>query len=79
MLPFDNMSNDPDQEYFVDGITEDLITALSLIPDLKLIAAELAARYVLEGSVRKAGNRVRITAQLVDAVAGAHVWADPIF
>ena len=94
VLPFDNMSNDPEQEYFVDGITEDLITALSLIRDLKviarnstfaykgqakdikLIAAELDARYVLEGSVRKAGNRVRITAQLVDAANGQHMWAE---
>ena len=94
VLPFENMSNDPEQEYFVDGITEDLITALSLIRDLKviarnstfaykgkakdvkLIAAELDARYVLEGSVRKAGNRVRITAQLIDADNGQHMWAE---
>ena len=94
VLPFDNISNDPEQEYFVDGITEDLITALSLIPDLKviarnstfaykgqakdikLVAAELDARYVLEGSVRKAGNRVRITAQLIDASSGHHLWAE---
>jgi adenylate cyclase len=94
VLPFDNMSNDPEQEYFVDGITEDIITALSLIPDLKviarnstfaykgqardikLIAAELDARYVLEGSVRKAGNQVRITGQLIDATNGQHLWAE---
>ncbi|MCZ6861159.1 MAG: adenylate/guanylate cyclase domain-containing protein [Alphaproteobacteria bacterium] len=94
VLPFDNMSNDPEQEYFVDGITEDLITALSLIRDLKviarnstfaykgkakdikLIARELDARYVLEGSVRKASNRVRITGQLVDAANGQHMWAE---
>ncbi|MCZ6862120.1 MAG: adenylate cyclase, partial [Alphaproteobacteria bacterium] len=86
--------NDPEQEYFVDGIAEDLITALSLIPDLKviarnstfaykgqakdikLIAADLDARYILEGSVRKAGNRVRITGQLVDAANGQHMWAE---
>ncbi len=94
VLPFVNVSNDPEQEYFVDGITEDLITALSLIRDLKviarnstfaykgeakdikLIAAELDARYVLEGSVRKAGNRVRITGQLIDAANGQHMWAE---
>ncbi len=94
VLPFDNMSNDPEQEYFVDGITEDLITALSLIRDLKviarnstfaykgqakdvkLVAAELDARYILEGSVRKSANRVRITAQLIDAQNGHHMWAE---
>ncbi len=94
VLPFDNMSSDLEQEYFVDGITEDLITALSLIRDLKviarnstfaykgqakdikLVAAELDARYVLEGSVRKVGNRVRITAQLIDAANGQNMWAE---
>ena len=94
VLPFDNMSNDAEQDYFVDGITEDLITALSLLRDLKviarnstfaykgqakdvkLVASELDARYVLEGSVRKAGNRIRITAQLIDAATGQHMWAE---
>ena len=94
VLPFDNMSRDEDQEFFVDGIAEDLITALSLwrlFPviarnssftykgqkiDVKQIGSELGARYVLEGSVRKAGNRLRITAQLIDAESGAHVWAE---
>ncbi|MCW5745129.1 MAG: adenylate cyclase [Alphaproteobacteria bacterium] len=94
VLPFDNMSNDPEQDYFVDGITEDLITTLSLFKELKviarnstfaykgkardvrLIAAELDARYVIEGSARKAGNRVRITAQLIDAQSGQHLWAE---
>ena len=94
VLPFDNMSADPAQEYFADGLAEDLITALSGIRelkviarnssfayrgkarDVKLIAAELDARYVLEGSVRKAGPRVRVTAQLIDATGGQHIWAE---
>jgi adenylate cyclase len=94
VLPFLNMSHDPEQEYFSDGITEDLITDLSKISGLFVIARnsvftykgkavrvddvgrELGVRYVLEGSVRKAGERVRITAQLVDASSGYHVWAD---
>jgi adenylate cyclase len=94
VLPFDNMSGDPEQEYFSDGITEEIITALSKIPKMFVIARnstftykgkpvkvqqvgdELGVRYVLEGSVRKAGNRVRITAQLVDAVTGHHLWAE---
>ena len=94
VLPFQNMSGDADQEYFADGITEDLITALSHIRwlfviarnssfiykgralDVKQVARELGVRYVLEGSVRKLGNRVRITAQLVDALSGAHHWAE---
>ena len=93
VLPFTNMSNDPEQEYFSDGITEDLITDLSQISGLFVIARnsvftykgqavkieqvqrELGVRYVLEGSIRKAGNRVRITAQLVEAATGGHVWA----
>jgi adenylate cyclase len=93
VLPFVNMSGDPEQEYFADGIAEDLITALSKIRwffviarnstftykgqavDVTRVAEELGVRYVLEGSVRKAGNRVRITAQLIDATTGAHVWA----
>jgi len=94
VLPFDNMSGDPEQEYFSDGITEDIITTLSKVPslfvvarnstfvykgqaiDIKQVGRELGVRYVLEGSVRKAGNRVRITAQLIDASSGIHAWAD---
>jgi TolB-like protein/Flp pilus assembly protein TadD len=94
VLPFDNMSNDPEQEYFSDGIAEDLITALSRFRwffviarnssftykgkavDVKQVAAELGVEYVIEGSVRKAGNRVRITAQLIDAATGRHIWAE---
>jgi TolB-like protein/Tfp pilus assembly protein PilF len=94
VLPFHNMSNDPDQDYFADGIVEDIITGLSRIKwflviarnssftfkgkaiDVKQIGRELGVRYVLEGSVRKAGNRVRITAQLVETETGAHLWAE---
>jgi len=94
VLPFVNMSGDPEQEYFSDGITEDLITDLSKISGLFVIARnstfmykgkpvkvdqvgqELGVRYVLEGSVRKVGDRVRITAQLVDASTGGHLWAE---
>jgi adenylate cyclase len=94
ILPFTNMSGDPEQEYFSDGITEDLITTLSRIRwlfviarnstftykgkpvDVKQVGRELGVRYVLEGSVRKGGNRVRITAQLIDATTGAHLWAE---
>jgi adenylate cyclase len=94
VLPFANMSGDPEQEYFADGMVEEIITALSRIRwlfviarnstftykgravDLKQIGRELGVRYVLEGSVRKGGNRVRITAQLIDATNGAHLWAD---
>ena len=94
VMPFDNMSNDPDQAYFGDGISEDLITDLSKISNLLVIsrlssftykgknikvqqiAEELGVRYVLEGSVRKAENRVRINAQLIDASSGHHLWAD---
>ncbi len=94
VLPFDNMSGDPEQEYFSDGITEDIITALSKFRwffviarnssftyrgkavDVKQVARELGVRYVLEGSVRKAGSRVRISAQLIDAATGNHVWAE---
>jgi len=93
VLPFTNMSGDPEQEYLSDGITEDIITALSRLRwflviarnstfvykgqsvDVKKIGRELGVRYVLEGSIRKSGNRVRITAQLVDAITGAHYWA----
>jgi len=94
VLPFVNMSGDPEQEYFADGISEDIITGLSKLRwffviarnssfaykgkavDVKRAARELGVRYVLEGSVRKGGNRVRITAQLIDATTGNHVWAD---
>ena len=94
VLPFVNMSDDPDQEYFCDGITEDLITDLSKISELfviarnstftykgkpvkiKQVAEELGVRYVLEGSVRKADQKVRTTAQLIDATTGHHLWAD---
>jgi TolB-like protein len=94
VLPFANMSGDPEQEYFVDGMVEEIITALSRIRwlfvlarnssftykgqavDVKQVGRELGVRYVLEGSVRKAGGRVRITGQLIDATSGAHLWAD---
>ena len=94
VLPFANMSGDPEQEYFSDGITEDVITDLSRVSGLFVVARnsvftykgkavkvqqiseDLGVRYVLEGSVRKAGNRVRITAQLVDGTTGGHLWAE---
>jgi adenylate cyclase len=94
VLPFVNVSEDPKQEYFSDGLTEEIITALSKVPKLFIIARnstfsykgksvkvnqvaeELGVRYVLEGSVRKAGDRVRITAQLIDALSGHHLWAE---
>jgi len=94
VLPFANMSGDPEQEYFVDGMVEEIITALSRIRwlfvvarnssftykgqaiDVKQVGRELGVRYVLEGSVRKGGDRVRITGQLIDAVTGTHLWAD---
>ncbi len=94
VLPFENMSGDPEQEYFSDGLTEDIITALSKTPKLFVIARnstftykgkpvkvqqvgrELGVKYVLEGSVRKSGDKVRITAQLVDAQTGHHLWAE---
>ena len=94
VLPFANMSGDPEQEFFADGIAEDIITGLSKLRwffviarnssftykgkavDVKRAARELGVRYILEGSVRKGGNRVRITAQLVDATTGNHIWAD---
>ncbi len=94
ILPFNNMSGDPEQDYFADGICEDLITALSKIRwffviarnssftykgqavEVTQVARELGVRYIIEGSVRKAGNRVRITAQLIDATSGRHVWAE---
>jgi TolB-like protein len=94
VLPFDNMSNDPEQDYFADGLTEDIITELSRFAglfviarntaftykgekiDVPKVAAELGVHFVVEGSVRKAGERLRITAQLIDGVTGNHVWAD---
>src|SRR5437762_13971254 len=94
VLPFQNMSCDPEQEYFADGIVEDIITALSRFKslfviarnssftfkgravDIKEVGRMLGVRYVLEGSVRKASGKVRITGQLIDAVTGAHIWAD---
>jgi adenylate cyclase len=94
VLPFQNLSGDPEQEYFADGMVEEITTAISRLPwlfviarnsaftykgkavDVKQVAQELGVRYVLEGSVRKAGNRVRITGQLIDTTTGAHIWAD---
>jgi TolB-like protein/class 3 adenylate cyclase len=94
VLPFQNMSGDPEQEYFADGIVEEIITGLSRIPsfhviarnssfafkgkspDVRQVGKELGVRYILEGSVRKAAARVRITGQLIDALTGAHLWAD---
>ena len=94
VMSFDNLSSDPEQEYFADGMVEEIITALSRIRwlfviarnssfsykgqsvDVRRVGRDLGVRYVLEGSVRKGGNRVRITAQLVDAATGAHLWAD---
>jgi TolB-like protein/class 3 adenylate cyclase len=93
-LPFQNMSGDPEQEYFADGIVEEITTAIARLPwlfviarnssftykgkavDVKQVARELGVRYVLEGSVRKDGNRIRITGQLIDTASGAHIWAD---
>ncbi len=94
VLPFQNMSGDPEQEYFADGVVEDIITSLSRIRwffviarnssftykeksvDVRRVGRELGVRYILEGGVRKAGNRVRITTQLVEAATGRHLWAD---
>ncbi|MFC6584611.1 adenylate/guanylate cyclase domain-containing protein [Sulfitobacter aestuariivivens] len=94
VLPFDNMSTDPEYAFLADGISEDLITALSKVRwffviarnstftykgqavDIKRVGRELGVRYVMEGSVRKAGNRVRVTAQLIEAATGHHVWAE---
>src|SRR6185503_10237778 len=94
VLPFQNMSGDPEQEYFADGMVEDIITALSRFKslfviarnssftfkgqavDIKEVGRRLGVRYVLEGSVRKASGKVRITGQLIDAVTGAHIWGD---
>jgi adenylate cyclase len=94
VLPFNNMSGDPEQEYFTDGVTEDIITELSRFKslfviarnssftyrgksvDVRVVAKELGVRYVLEGSIRKASNRIRVTAQLIDSLSGAHIWAE---
>jgi adenylate cyclase len=94
VLPFNNMSGDPEQEYFADGVVEDIITALSRFrslfviarnssfsykgksPDIRQVAKELGVRYVLEGSIRRAGNRIRVTGQLIDASTGNHIWAE---
>jgi len=94
VLPFQNLGGDPEQEYFADGVVEEIITALSRFRHLFVIARnssftykgrtvnvkqvgrELGVRYVLEGSVRKAGSRVRLTGQLIDTATGAHLWAD---
>ena len=94
VLPFANLSGDPEQEYFADGMVDDILTALSRVRwlfviarqssftykgravDVKQIGRELGVRYVVEGSVRKSGNRVRIAAQLIEAETGAHIWAD---
>jgi len=94
VLPFDNMSKDPEQDYFCDGITEDIITALAKVPGLFVIARnstftykgkpvkiqqvaeDLGVRYVLEGSIRKSEDKVRVTAQLIDAITGKHLWAE---
>ncbi|MCG7522505.1 adenylate/guanylate cyclase domain-containing protein [Ruegeria sp. Ofav3-42] len=94
VLAFDNLSSDAEQDYFAEGITEDIITSLSRVPwifvvarnssfsykglsvDVRRIGCELGVRYVLEGSVRRAGNRLRVTGQLIDAETGSHVWAD---
>jgi adenylate cyclase len=94
VLPFQNMSGDPEQEYFVDGLVEDIITALSNFkslfviarnstfsykgksPDIRQVGRELGVRYVLEGSVRKSANRVRLAAQLIDTLTGNHIWAE---
>jgi adenylate cyclase len=94
VLPFDNMSGDPEQEFFADGLAEDILTMLSKVsalfviarnstfaykgqvPDVRRVGEELGVRYVLEGSVRKGGERLRITAQLIDTADGSHVWAE---
>ena len=94
VLPFTNMSGDPEQEYFTDGVTEDIITELSRFHslfviarnssftykgkavDVRTVAKQLGVRYVLEGSIRRAANRIRVTAQLIDAITGNHIWAE---
>ena len=94
VLPFANLSGDPEQEFFADGITEDILTELSRFRELfvisrtsafkykgkvlniQVVARELGVQYVVEGSVRKAGNRVRVTVQLIDAETDRHLWAE---
>ena len=94
VLPFENMTGDPDQEYFAEGMVEEIITALSRVRwlfviarnssftyqgrgvDVKRVGRELGVRYVLEGSVRKAGGRMRVTVQLIEAETGVHIWAE---
>ena len=94
VLPFQNMSGDPEQEYFTEGVTEDIITELSRFhslfviarnssfsykgksPDIRQVGRELGVRYVLEGSIRKSSNRIRVTGQLIDTVTGSHIWAE---
>jgi TolB-like protein len=94
VLPFQNMSGDPEQEYFTDGVTEDIITELSRFhslfviarnssfsykdksPDIQQVGRELGVRYVLEGSIRKASNRIRVTGQLIDSLSSSHIWAE---
>lgn len=94
VLPFQNLSGDPEQEYFTDGVTEDIITELSRFhslfviarnssffykgkfPDIRQVGRELGVRYVLEGSIRKASNRIRVTGQLIDTLSGNHIWAE---
>src|SRR5208337_1906731 len=94
VLPFQNISGDPEQEYFVDGMVEDIVTGLSRIKwlfviarnssfvykgkavDIRQVGRELGVRYVLEGGVRKAGNRLRVSTQLIEAETGAHLWAE---
>ena len=94
ILPFQNISGDPDQDYFADGMVEEITTALSRIrwlfviarnssftykgraTDIRQVSRELGVRYVLEGSVRKSGGGVRVTAQLIDAIVDKHLWAD---
>jgi TolB-like protein len=94
VLPFSNMSGDPEQEYFADGIVEDILTGLARLKwlfviarnssfsykgrnvDVRQVGRELGVRYILEGSVRKGGNRIRITGQLIEAETGSHLWAE---
>src|SRR5659263_394374 len=94
VLPFENMTGDPKQEYFADGFTEQIITSLSKIPEMFVISRnstfsykgkpvkvqqvgeELGVRYVLEGSIQKSSNRIRINVQLIDAISGQHLWAE---
>ena len=93
-MPFDNLSTDPEQEFFADGITEDIITELSRekdlfviarnsssvykgqSPDIRQVAKDLGVKYVLEGSVRRAGNKIRLNAQLIDGETNRHIWAE---